>query len=436
MRVSAAQIRQQAQRLKPVAPPRSGEEELEALHKRWQEQAKQYLAVANKETSYEKLEEAARRFLPTHDAKELAEFFKLEKRHRGKSAGLLALNYLMMRAAQLDGPDLPIAKARERALDVLHKYYLKHEDLDLVMQPLRGGPIVFGDEKLLKAASESSPHEHVRAAALYFWAGLLHHKARYVASRRKDREVKTEPLSARDKRFQELDRKTLLRMGAFDEKEARKEAVRLAKKVVSDYPRTAVVMRLVTAETEYAPKRFEMPKKSVDWNSIPYRRPNGEKRAELRTKTYAELAEALIFKLTQLAVGQKAPPVEGLDVDDKKVRLQDYKGKVVVLMFSANWCGPCKATYPSLRELQKKYKGKPLEIISVMADVESATVRQAVNKGDITWRAIWDGESGPIATKWNVDRYPTFYVMDQQGVIRARDGSLADVVGKLLKDEK
>jgi thiol-disulfide isomerase/thioredoxin len=107
-----------------------------------------------------------------------------------------------------------------------------------------------------------------------------------------------------------------------------------------------------------------------------------------------------------------------------------------VLLFSANWCGPCKRVYPTLRELQKKFKGRPLEVVTVMADREKATVQQAIDKGDITWRAVWDGERGPIASKWNVQRFPTLYVIDQRGVIRSRDadeGGLAELVAELMK---
>ncbi len=38
----------------------------------------------------------------------------------------------------------------------------------------------------------------------------------------------------------------------------------------------------------------------------------------------------------------------------------------MVLMFSANWCTPCKKTYPTLQDLQKKHQGVRLEIVTVI----------------------------------------------------------------------
>ena len=75
--------------------------------------------------------------------------------------------------------------------------------------------------------------------------------------------------------------------------------------------------------------------------------------------------------------------------------LEDLRGKVVVLMFSANWCGPCKAMYGQLRELMTLYADAPFTVMTIMADKEIATVRKAVDSGEIAWPVIWDGDKGP-----------------------------------------
>jgi cytochrome c biogenesis protein CcmG/thiol:disulfide interchange protein DsbE len=43
------------------------------------------------------------------------------------------------------------------------------------------------------------------------------------------------------------------------------------------------------------------------------------------------------------------------DMHGVDVRLDSFKGKVILLNFWATWCGPCKAEIPSLVELQEKY---------------------------------------------------------------------------------
>jgi thiol-disulfide isomerase/thioredoxin len=155
--------------------------------------------------------------------------------------------------------------------------------------------------------------------------------------------------------------------------------------------------------------------------------------------TYGEKARALLFEVDNLVVGRKAPEIEGRDAEGKALRLSDFRGKVVVLMFSANWCGPCKSLYPALRELQQSPAGKNLAVLTVMADREAKTVLDAIAAMEITWAACWDGEDGPIATRWNVQHYPTIYLIDQKGDLRGVDvppGAVADMAARLAGSSK
>jgi thiol-disulfide isomerase/thioredoxin len=56
------------------------------------------------------------------------------------------------------------------------------------------------------------------------------------------------------------------------------------------------------------------------------------------------------------------------DVNNKKVSLLDFKGKVILLDFWATWCVPCKAEIPGFIELQKKYGAKGLQIVGLSVD--------------------------------------------------------------------
>jgi hypothetical protein len=56
----------------------------------------------------------------------------------------------------------------------------------------------------------------------------------------------------------------------------------------------------------------------------------------------------------------------------------------------------------------------------------------------ITWRSFWngpEGTGGPISSKWNVSGWPTLYVIDHEGVIRAKGHSFdEDLVDELVAE--
>ena len=86
--------------------------------------------------------------------------------------------------------------------------------------------------------------------------------------------------------------------------------------------------------------------------------------------------------------------------------------------------------YPHERSLVKRLEGKPFVILGVNSDPKQK-LREVVKKENLTWRSWWDGgdTSGPIATKWNVNGWPTLYLIDHKGVIRQKwVGSPGDAV--------
>jgi peroxiredoxin len=155
-------------------------------------------------------------------------------------------------------------------------------------------------------------------------------------------------------------------------------------------------------------------------------------------RTLADVAKGELFELRYLTIGKVAPEIEGEDIDGKTFKLSDYRGKVVVLTFSGNWCGPCRAEYPHERELVDRLRAQRFVLLSVNTDETKETLRASIESGEITWRCWVDGGTeGPITTTWGVGSFPTFYILDGKGVIRykgARSLPLGDLVGALLRE--
>jgi peroxiredoxin len=164
--------------------------------------------------------------------------------------------------------------------------------------------------------------------------------------------------------------------------------------------------------------------------------------AAARNPSSAALASRVWNMVDTLTVGKTVPEISGRDLDGAEFRLSDYRGKVVALIFSGEWCGICRTQYPYERLLLELYKNWPFAILGVDSDADRDSTRKAMTDRGLTYRAWWDGylpdsTGGPIATEWDVTGWPTVYVIDPAGVIRfvdLRQEDLLKGVRQLLTD--
>jgi S1-C subfamily serine protease/peroxiredoxin len=131
------------------------------------------------------------------------------------------------------------------------------------------------------------------------------------------------------------------------------------------------------------------------------------------------LAEPMLFQQKYLGVGCKAPEIVGRDVDGTEFKLSDFRGKVVMLDFFADWCPICSSMYPQERTLVQRYKDRPFALLGVNCDSKQR-LQSVIQQKKVTWKTWWDDESGPIATRWRVGSFPTIYIIDHKGIIRHR----------------
>jgi peroxiredoxin len=144
-----------------------------------------------------------------------------------------------------------------------------------------------------------------------------------------------------------------------------------------------------------------------------------------------------------LGKGNRAPDIDGEDLDGKPFRLSDYRGKVVLVDFWVDWCVYCRQMYEHEKALVKRLADKPFALVGVNGDPSKADAKLAVQKHGLTWRSFWDG--GPtgmlIHEQWAINGYPRIVILDAKGIIRynadgmPRDLKVLDKVIDSLLDE-
>jgi thiol-disulfide isomerase/thioredoxin len=122
-----------------------------------------------------------------------------------------------------------------------------------------------------------------------------------------------------------------------------------------------------------------------------------------------------------LQPGSRAPEFSFTDIDGKTHRLSDYRGKIVLIDFWGIWCAPCVAEAPKLAAVYKKLHGNGFEIIGVHQGDELPAVREFIAAKGMSWAQAIEKEGGALHRLFRVDEWPTYYLVDKDGVILSND---------------
>jgi peroxiredoxin len=122
-----------------------------------------------------------------------------------------------------------------------------------------------------------------------------------------------------------------------------------------------------------------------------------------------------------LKIAQISRPVEIQlkDVFGNTVSLSDFRGNVVFLNFWATWCPPCVIEMPSMQKLHRRFKDKNFVMVAINSQETDAQVKSFLNKYKLSFTALLDS-SGEVGTWFDVNAFPTTFVLDKEGRIIGR----------------
>jgi peroxiredoxin len=115
-------------------------------------------------------------------------------------------------------------------------------------------------------------------------------------------------------------------------------------------------------------------------------------------------------------VHKEAPAFVRLDLAGRKVRLRDYRGKVVVMNFWATWCASCQVELPRFVEWQKRYRVQGLQVLAVSMDDNVAPVRRMARRLHLNYPIVM-GDAKLGEEYGGVLGLPVIYLVDRDGIV-------------------
>ena len=113
-------------------------------------------------------------------------------------------------------------------------------------------------------------------------------------------------------------------------------------------------------------------------------------------------------------LNKPAPPFEVQNLADNKImKSQDFKGKVVILEFWATWCPACRAAMPQLNQWAKLH---PEAVVIGISDEEVSVLKSFLQHEPLAYKIARD-PSNKIQSNYQAASIPAFFLIDSQSQV-------------------
>ncbi len=151
----------------------------------------------------------------------------------------------------------------------------------------------------------------------------------------------------------------------------------------------------------------------------------------------------LFFAVQAQAVGirDEAPDFTLKTLEGNNLRLEEYRGQVVLINFWASWCGPCRQEMPLLDRLHHRYEDTGFTVLGVNVEGDLEPAQEIVDQTKVTFPVLIDQDQR-VSELYDLEAMPSTVVVDRDGVIRyihlgykpGDEAKYVEVVKKLIRE--
>jgi thiol-disulfide isomerase/thioredoxin len=118
-----------------------------------------------------------------------------------------------------------------------------------------------------------------------------------------------------------------------------------------------------------------------------------------------------------LQAGDTAPNFEFSAFDGRRLKLSDFRGRVVLVNFWATWCVPCKAELPDMETLIQRNGESRLAVIGVNGGESFQLADEFIRQLDVSLTAFAYDPQEAVSGRYGVQGLPMSYFIDAEGTI-------------------
>ena len=147
------------------------------------------------------------------------------------------------------------------------------------------------------------------------------------------------------------------------------------------------------------------------------------KSKDVKQSTIASKAFELSAKLKKSKIGSAIENFKGPQPDGSEIELYDHLDKITLIDFWAAWCKPCRLENPNIVSVYQDYRDKGFTVVGVSLDTSKSRWTKAIADDKLDWIQISHLQRfrGPIARSFNITSIPSSLLVDENGVIIAKD---------------
>jgi thiol-disulfide isomerase/thioredoxin len=113
-------------------------------------------------------------------------------------------------------------------------------------------------------------------------------------------------------------------------------------------------------------------------------------------------------------------------LEGKTLKLEAYKGKVIIINIWGTWCGPCRMEIPELIKMQDEYRDKGFQVVGLSLGHDEMSEPESLVKSFVTANKI-NYDIGFFSAEMReglskiapIGAVPTSYLISKDGKIRA-----------------